>query len=378
MRCVGAHRQERALCELQQSRQKAQHWDNILTPMQAADGTTSGILCVSRDVTLQKEAERRLRIASDTDDLTGLPNRRAFKSKVRQLIRHCREEKRQFGLLLIDLDHFKQVNDPLGHTAGDHLLLVLANLLTASAAGPARLGGDEFAHRRQRRDRPGRPAARGRTGARADQRADSLRQQGDQRRHEHRHLAFPRRQDAAGLLKCSDTALNDIRAAGRGGVRMFSSDMHEAAEAAALQVAQAHLIVRDDLIVPHYQPKVNLHTGETVGFEALAALERPRAGPASVLFLKPSRTTNSPPASATPCRPRCSPTWHAGSSKASPCCASLTRQAVEFLRDDFAERFLKRLARHRIPHQAAHRAGNHRIRAQANAARIRRPRAAPC
>ena len=128
--------------------QKPQYWDNILTPIKTADGSTSGILCVSRDITLQRSAELQMRDASELDDLTGLPNRRAFKGKVKQIIKHSRENHLQFGVMLLDLDHFKHINDTLGHVAGDHLLRVLsrrlASLLPASSV-LARLGGDEFA-----------------------------------------------------------------------------------------------------------------------------------------------------------------------------------------------------------------------------------------
>ncbi|MPM45061.1 hypothetical protein SDC9_91746 [bioreactor metagenome] len=336
--------------------QKPQHWDNILTPMQAADGSTSGILCVSRDVTLQKEAERRLRIASDTDDLTGLPNRRAFKSKVRRLVRQCREEDRQFGLLLIDLDHFKQVNDTLGHTAGDHLLRVLGKRLTAHLPPRsllARLGGDEFAII---------------INDVADEAAllrvaEQVRVQINEPIHYASKVInggmsigctlFPRdAKDAAGLLKCADTALNDIKAAGRGGVRMFSHDMHDAAEFAAAQVALARLIVRDDLIVPHYQPMVNLHTGEVVGFEALLRWRDPERGmqsPATVLeaFKDYELATRIGEAMQHKVLADMA-AWLAAGLTVLP--VSINVAPVEFLRDDFAERFLKRLAQHQIPH----------------------------
>ena len=94
--------------------QKPQYWDNILTPIKGSDGSVSSILCVSRDITDQREAELQMRDASEQDDLTGLPNRRAFKARVKQIIKHSREHELMFGVMLLDLDHFKHINDTHG------------------------------------------------------------------------------------------------------------------------------------------------------------------------------------------------------------------------------------------------------------------------
>ena len=106
--------------------QAVQYWDNRLSPMYDSAGQVVSILCVSRNITAQREAEQRLR----------------------QMIGQCRRQGGGLGLLLIDLDHFKHTNDTLGHAAGDHLLRVLARRMDA-AIGPlgvvTRLGGDEFA-----------------------------------------------------------------------------------------------------------------------------------------------------------------------------------------------------------------------------------------
>lgn len=83
------------------------------------------ILCVSRDVTSQRVMEQRLLLASEYDELTGLPNRRLFKKKLKQEMKRALHGNKSLRLMLLDLDHFKLVNDTLGHAAGDHLLRVL-------------------------------------------------------------------------------------------------------------------------------------------------------------------------------------------------------------------------------------------------------------
>ena len=88
-----------------------------------------------------------LRSQADTDDLTGLLNRRAFDQQFDALLHEARRSSRPLGLVLIDLDHFKQVNDQHGHQAGDAALAAVADALRASVRGRdvvARFGGEEF------------------------------------------------------------------------------------------------------------------------------------------------------------------------------------------------------------------------------------------
>ena len=335
--------------------QKPQFWDNILTPIKAADGNTTGILCVSRDITLQRSAELQMRDASELDDLTGLPNRRAFKGKVKQIIKHSRENHLQFGVMLLDLDHFKHINDTLGHVAGDHLLRVLsrrlASLLPTSSV-LARLGGDEFAIAirhiadetdllnlaeivRQQINAPityaGKPINGGMSIGCA---------------------LFPRdARDTSGLLKCADTALNDMKATGRGSVRMFSPEMHAAAIRAASQVNQAHEIVRNRQVIPYYQPKVNIDSGKIVGFEALlrwqaedGSIQTPHTG--AEAFKDYELATRISDAMQTQVFAEIA-RWLAQGLTVRP--ISINAAPVEFLRDDFAERMLRRLQHFHIP-----------------------------
>ena len=335
--------------------QNPQHWDNILTPVKSRDGTTTSILCVSRDVTLQRQAEINLRAASELDDLTGLPNRRAFKSRVKRIIKHARDHEQRFGVMLLDLDHFKTINDTLGHPAGDHLLRVLSRRLSSllpPSSVLARLGGDEFAivirHIADGQD--------------LVNLAEIVRQQVNEPiTYSGKALSagmsigcalYPcDARDTSGLLKCADTALNDMKASGRGGVRLFSRDMHEAALQAASQVNRARQIVRDDLVVPYYPPKVNIDTGAVLAFEALLRWNCPDHGiqsPVTVLeafkdyelATKISDTMQNK-VFADIAR------WLANGVAVRP--ISINAAPVEFLRDDFAERMLRRLNHYHIP-----------------------------
>src|SRR5690606_18592665 len=101
-----------------------------------------------RNISQQKIAETRLKEVIKRDELTGLYNRSTFYKTFKQVLVKAKQQQTMAGLLLIDLDYFRHINDTLGHIAGDHLLLILGKRFQA-CFGPmtivARLGGDEFA-----------------------------------------------------------------------------------------------------------------------------------------------------------------------------------------------------------------------------------------
>ena len=127
--------------------EKPVHWDNILTPLFDQEGQLSAIMCVSRNVTRQREAEQKLIAASNIDALTRLPNRRFFVKHADKMLRRSHKLGEAVGILIMDIDHFKLVNDRHGHLVGDMVLRTLARHFR-KILGPddfvARLGGDEF------------------------------------------------------------------------------------------------------------------------------------------------------------------------------------------------------------------------------------------
>lgn len=254
-----------------------QHWDNLLTPL-LEEGVPTSILCVSREVTRQREAAARLRRASETDHLTGLLNRRSFDTRLPRALARARQDGSQLGVALLDLDHFKHVNDTLGHAAGDRLLRAVAGRITARLpvrAFAARLGGDEIGF-----------VLEGVTDRAAFHElvtaiiAEASRPVG----HKGRTLAhsmsvgcavFPAdAPDETGLMACADAALGEVKASGRGGVALFEPEMLRASQSTASQLETGREVVRGGLVVPVYQPQVRLDTGELVGFEALLRWRR--------------------------------------------------------------------------------------------------------
>lgn len=112
------------------------------------DGKVVAMIGVIQDITERYKVERRLRAYALTDDLTGLASRRAFNEQIDEAIVSAREHSSPLAVAIIDLDRFKEVNDRLGHPAGDEVLrVVAARLRAADYLGDylaARLGGDEF------------------------------------------------------------------------------------------------------------------------------------------------------------------------------------------------------------------------------------------
>lgn len=124
----------------------SQHVLATYTPLYLENGTVGGVIGVAQDITAHREENLRLTRLSERDPLTGLMNRAGFEAYLEQKVSHG--EGTSLGVLYIDLDHFKPVNDRFGHAAGDDVLRQLATRLQSvirPTDAAARLGGDEFA-----------------------------------------------------------------------------------------------------------------------------------------------------------------------------------------------------------------------------------------
>jgi diguanylate cyclase (GGDEF)-like protein len=230
----------------------------------------------------RKRMELRVRRLAHFDGVTGLPNRTLFLDRLDRALAQARRGGRVLGVLFLDLDHFKAVNDSFGHAAGDRLLKGVADRLIQCLRGSdsvARLGGDEFAVILSE-------IARGEDASGVGQRLmDALRPPFRLEGHEvHVTVStgasiFPNDgEDAESLLKNADTAMYRAKQEGRDGFQLYSPMMNvNAAKRLALKNALRHALEKDQLLL-HYQPKIDLRNGRTVGIEALLRWQHPDWG----------------------------------------------------------------------------------------------------
>jgi diguanylate cyclase (GGDEF)-like protein len=217
------------------------------------------------------------------DSLTGLANRQKLREVAEHSLARARRTNRRLALLFIDLDRFKNVNDTLGHAAGDELIRQAAQRIsdvTRPTDVLARLGGDEFLL--VLNDVPDADVAR----ATAQRVVDTLRMPFTLD-HQAVYISgsvgiscYPDHgSDFSTLLKHADAAMYDAKASGRNGVAAFSEHGERPRRSAGLALeSQLHAAIDHDELVVFYQPQFRVTTGEIVGAEALVRWQHPQYG----------------------------------------------------------------------------------------------------
>ncbi len=237
------------------------------------NGEVDRYVAVTGDITRRKEDEERIHYQANYDALTGLPNRFLFLDRLGQALANSDRTGGKLGLLFVNLDGFKLVNDTLGHAFGDLLLKEASARLDACARTSdtvARLGGDEFTIIMPN-------LKDGRHAARLAQRAlDSLARPFDLDGHEAYVSAsigitvYPDdATDAGDLLKNADTAMDRAKNEGRASYQFFTSALNEEfKERLVIRNGLSRALERDEFTL-HYQPKVEIQSGRITGVEAL-------------------------------------------------------------------------------------------------------------
>ncbi|GAB7191607.1 hypothetical protein NUM3379_23150 [Kineococcus sp. NUM-3379] len=250
-------------------------------PLPGADGTVEGSMALVSDVTETRRVEEVLRHAALHDALTGLPNRTLLTER----LRHALAGPGRTGVVFLDLDDFKQVNDSRGHGTGDRLLLAVAERF-AAVTGPrdtvGRFGGDEFLVVCEDTDEE-RAAAAARS--LLDALAEPFEVAG-----EHLHVAasvgvaVSPPASAEDLLRYADIAMYAAKDEGRARVRLFDAALGEDVEQRYALAADLRAALAADELAVHLQPVLDLRSGQVVGVEALARWEHPVLG-----WVPPSR-----------------------------------------------------------------------------------------
>ncbi|MEV6342266.1 EAL domain-containing protein [Actinoplanes sp. NPDC051851] len=245
------------------------------------DPSVAGLVITMRDVTERRELERELTHQAFHDAMTGLANRVLFHDRLRHALARSARDGSVVGVLFIDLDDFKIVNDTLGHAAGDQLLIAVAQRIAGALRADdtaARLGGDEFAALVENVNDPGA----------VEETANRILAA----------LAEPvqtdakplfavasigitttlESNDADELLRQADLGLYVAKGAGKNQWRRYQKHLHDEMVARLeLRSALDHAVNEGHFLL-HYQPIVDLVTGAAAGFEALVRWHHPRQG----------------------------------------------------------------------------------------------------
>jgi diguanylate cyclase (GGDEF)-like protein/PAS domain S-box-containing protein len=246
------------------------------------DSAVAGLVLATRDVSERKTLEERLAHHAFHDSLTGLANRRQFQERVQAALLDPRRRASGLAVLFLDLDDFKTVNDSLGHSAGDELLVYVAQRLKRCLRAhdlPARIGGDEFA------------VLLDNAGSEAEVEAIAHRivsvldephtvQGTEVLARASIGIAVPGvdEYDGDSLLRNADTSMYSVKRTGKGSYTFFEAAMHErVVQQLQLDAELRHAVDRNEFVL-HYQPIMHLATQAILGVEALLRWQHPTRG----------------------------------------------------------------------------------------------------
>ncbi|MEO8156476.1 MAG: EAL domain-containing protein [Betaproteobacteria bacterium] len=249
-------------------------WDENGRPL-GQRGTT-------RDISSVKRSEARISYLATRDPLTELPNRLLFNDRLEQGLIAARRKRDKLGVLFLDLDRFKNINDSLGHHIGDLLLKEIALRMAACIRKGdtlSRLGGDEFVVTLE-------GLAQAEDAAQVALKIIStMRKPVDVDGHTLNTSCsvgisiFPDdAENSLELMKNADTAMYHAKEQGRNNFKFFSPEMNQRAVERHRLETELRLAIEQEQFVLHYQPQADLRTGRLIGMEALIRWQHPERG----------------------------------------------------------------------------------------------------
>jgi diguanylate cyclase (GGDEF)-like protein/PAS domain S-box-containing protein len=256
--------------------------EDSAAPIHNRAGAIIGAVIVFHDVSATRAMSLQMVYSAQHDLVTNLPNRSLLNDRITQSIAIALRNNRSLAVLFLDLDHFKYINDSLGHAIGDQLLQCLSKRLQTSVRGSdtvSRQGGDEFVILLSEITSPEHAATS------ANKILHSLSIPCSIDGHD-LHIdgsigisIYPADgKDAETLIKNADTAMYYAKESGRNNFQFFTAEMNlKSVQRQSLESGLRRAIERDEFLL-HYQPKVNLVTGEVTGVEALIRWQHPDRG----------------------------------------------------------------------------------------------------
>ncbi|WP_218093962.1 bifunctional diguanylate cyclase/phosphodiesterase [Paenibacillus solanacearum] len=253
-----------------------------INPIVNQSGEFSSLSLVMRDITERKRAEQRIHHLAYHDTLTDLPNRRLFMERLRKEVHQAKRSQSQLAVIFLDLDRFKNINDSLGHEAGDLILIEAAHRIRGCIRSNdmvARLGGDEFILLLTSVSDAAEAEGISRSIQASLQEPFELGRQQCAISCSMGIALFPSDgRDPNELLKRADMALYDVKNHGRNGFSFFHAEMEERSlERILLENELKKAIEREQFRID-YQPKLHLSTGQLIGMEALVRWDHPELG----------------------------------------------------------------------------------------------------
>ena len=256
--------------------------EDSAAPIHDRAGRVIGAVIVFHDVSAARAMSQQMTHSAQHDVLTNLPNRMLLHDRISQSISLAGRQHRPLAVLFLDLDRFKYINDSLGHAVGDQLLQSIAKRLLASVRNSdtvSRQGGDEFVILLSEISHPEDAATSARKILFSLNAPHSIEGHDLDIAGSVGISIYPGDgEDAETLIKNADTAMYHAKESGRNNFQFFKPEMNlQAVERQSLEGNLRHAVERGEFLL-HYQPKINLFTGQITGAEALIRWQHPDRG----------------------------------------------------------------------------------------------------